>query len=98
MTTADSLADSFRKAVASGEYARASGLWTKYAAALKPTLLERNAAAVSALANMKELMSWARTTVMVANCIAAKQLNALDVQRRYAALPGAGHSTIGVSG
>ena len=92
----DVLTSSIRRAVASGEFAKAQTLWEDYTERLNAEL---RAGPVSSawLAEMEQLAEWCRTATLAARSQAQDMLNALAASRKYESQPAVGSTRISAS-
>ena len=74
--------EAIRRAVASGEFLRATSLWNQYASLLRGEIM-RGACTRADMAEARELVEWSRRTVHLAQGHAQCRLNALRVAEQY---------------
>jgi hypothetical protein len=80
MTSARTAA--IRRAVASGDFLRATGLWNEYASALHGEI-SRGVCTQAHMEEARELLEWSRRTVALARTHAQSRLDALRVAEHY---------------
>jgi hypothetical protein len=80
MTSARTAA--IRRAVASGDFPRATGLWNEYASALHGEI-SRGVCTQTRMEEARELLEWSRRTVALARTHAQSRLDALRVAEHY---------------
>jgi hypothetical protein len=74
--------DAIRRAVASGEYLRATRLWNEYASLLHDEIT-RGACTLADMAEARELVEWSRRTITLARAHAQSRLDALRAAEQY---------------
>ena len=80
MTSARTAA--IRRAVASGDFLRATGLWNEYASLLQGEI-SRGVCTRARMEEARELVEWSRRTVALARAHAQSRLDALRVAEQY---------------
>ena len=71
-----------RRAVASGDFLRATGLWNEYASLLQGEI-SRGVCTRVHMEEARELLEWSRRTVALARTHAQSRLDALRVAEQY---------------
>jgi hypothetical protein len=80
----DSGADLIRQAIACGEFEKAQALWNSYAATLC-TGIHRGVIPKTGLRPARELLEWARFSILCARAHAQSRLNTIHAAQQYGA-------------